>query len=73
MDLQMPEMDGYTATMEIRKLPGAQYQRLPIIALTAAVMTEIKEEVLLAGMNDFLAKPFNPDDLYAKISRYHHI
>ena len=72
MDLQMPEMDGYTATKEIRKLPGAQYQQLPIIALTAAVMTEIKEEVLQAGMNDFLAKPFNPDDLYAKISSYHH-
>ncbi len=73
MDLQMPEMDGYTASMEIRKLPDVRYQRLPIIALTAAVMSEVKDEMILAGMNDFLAKPFNPDELYSKICHYNNL
>ena len=67
MDLQMPQMDGYQATQAIRKLRG-KYQTLPIIALTADVVSDAKERVKKAGMNDYLSKPFSPDVLYRKIS-----
>ena len=70
MDLQMPEMDGYTATVEIRKLAEERYQTLPIIALTASAMNEVRESVISIGMNDSLTKPFNPDELYSKINYY---
>lgn len=70
MDLQMPEMDGYTATTEIRKLNGNYYQEIPIIALTADAFQNIKEKVLRIGMNDFLGKPFKPQDLYDIINKH---
>lgn len=70
MDLQMPEMDGYQATEEIRKLDGDQYQTLPIIALTASAMLDIKDRAYAAGMNDYISKPFNPEELYVKIVKY---
>ncbi len=68
MDLQMPEMDGFQATEEIRKMKDIKYQKLPIIALTASVMTEVKDKVFKCGMNDFIIKPFNHDELFDKIS-----
>ena len=67
MDLQMPQMNGYQATQAIRRLRG-KYQTLPIIALTADVVSDAKERVKKAGMNDYLSKPFSPDVLYRKIS-----
>jgi len=67
MDLQMPVMDGYTASREIRKVG---YQR-PIIALTASALMEVEEKVKNAGMDDYVTKPFNPNDLLAKILRIH--
>ncbi len=70
MDLQMPEMDGYQATEEIRKLGDEKYRRLPIIALTASAMLEIKDKAFTSGMNDYISKPFNPDELYRKIVKY---
>ncbi|HWB26057.1 MAG TPA: PAS domain S-box protein [Chitinophagaceae bacterium] len=70
MDLQMPEMDGYQATMEVRKLPEEKYHTLPIIALTASAMLEIKDKAFTCGMNDYISKPFNPDELYRKIVKY---
>ena len=66
MDLQMPVMDGYDATLLIRQT----HANLPIIALTASAMLEIQEKVYEVGMNDFVTKPFNPRELYQKISRY---
>lgn len=66
MDLQMPVMDGYEATLLIRQT----HPNLPIIALTASAMLEIQEQVYKVGMNDFVTKPFNPRDLYQKIVRY---
>lgn len=66
MDLQMPLMDGYEATRAIRNL-GEAYKNLPIVALTADVVSDAKERVLKAGMNDYLSKPFNPNTLYQKI------
>jgi signal transduction histidine kinase/CheY-like chemotaxis protein len=70
MDLQMPEMDGYQATIEIRKLPEEKYKKLPIIALTASAMLDIKDHAFAAGMNDYISKPFNPDELHQKIENY---
>jgi len=58
-------MDGYETTLEIRKLP--QYKDLPIIALTASAMMNIQDRAFIVGMNDYISKPFNPDELYGKI------
>ncbi|UXX78337.1 response regulator [Reichenbachiella carrageenanivorans] len=63
MDLQMPEMDGYTASEELRK----RGYTVPILALTASVMLDVGDRVFKAGMNDFITKPFDPGDLYNKI------
>ncbi|SDE04295.1 PAS domain S-box-containing protein [Dyadobacter soli] len=70
MDLQMPEMDGYEATRHIRSLPDEKYQRLPIIALTASAMMDIKDIAFTVGMNDYISKPFSPAELYAKVASY---
>jgi PAS domain S-box-containing protein len=70
MDLQMPLMGGYEASRFIRSLSGERYQKVPIIALTASAMAEIKGKVREAGMNDYISKPFNPVELYAKIARH---
>jgi signal transduction histidine kinase/CheY-like chemotaxis protein len=67
MDLQMPIMDGYTASIEIRSIG---YQR-PIIALTASALQEVEEKVRNAGMDGFVTKPFNPNDLLSKILKIH--
>ena len=65
MDIQMPVMDGYTATMEIRKFN----QDIPIIALTASTINpELQSEAGKSGMNGCITKPFNPHDLYSIIS-----
>jgi CheY-like chemotaxis protein len=66
----MPEMDGYTATKFIRRLDGSKYKDLPILALTASSLGEVKEQITKAGMNDFVSKPFTPTDLYNKLSYY---
>lgn len=63
MDLQMPEMGGYEVTQKIRAMDEPYFKNVPIIALTASAMTDVRAEVLAAGMNDFLSKPFHPDDL----------
>ncbi len=71
MDLQMPQMDGYSAAEEIRKLePVEIYSKLPIIALTASAMLDNKDRAFVVGMDDYVSKPFNPDDLYRKIAHY---
>jgi CheY-like chemotaxis protein len=70
MDLQMPEMDGFEATRNIRNTKGSYYRDLPILALTAAAMVEVREQVMEAGMNDYISKPFNPNELFSKINRH---
>ncbi|MEG3936612.1 PAS domain S-box protein [Microcoleus sp. S36b_A3] len=68
MDLQMPIVDGYTATKYIRERP--QSQETVIIALTASIFEEEREKVLMAGFNDFISKPFQQRDIFDKIAKY---
>jgi PAS domain S-box-containing protein len=70
MDLQMPGISGYEAARQIRDLPDEKYQKLPILALSAADESEVKMKIQAAGMNDFVSKPFNPRDLYDKMAVY---
>ncbi len=68
MDLQMPEMSGYDATAFIRSESTTVLNpMIPIIALTADAFAETKRKVLETGMNDFVTKPFDQDELYLKI------
>ncbi len=68
MDLQMPVMDGYTATMEIRK--HSAYNDLPIVAMTADAMVGIKEKCLSVGMMDFVTKPIDPDEVFGCLVKW---
>jgi CheY-like chemotaxis protein len=61
MDVQMPKKNGYEATAEIRKLENSK--NTVIIALTAGILAEEKEKCMESGMDDYVSKPINPDDL----------
>gem|GEM_PF-1311252 len=65
MDIQMPEMDGYQATQQIRQLK--QFKDLPIVAMTAYAMQQDRSRCLAAGMNDHVAKPFEPETFYQTV------
>lgn len=67
MDIQMPVMDGITATKKIRELEESTSSRIPIIAITANALSGDKEMCLAAGMNDYIAKPFQIEDLVQKM------
>ncbi|WP_425390118.1 response regulator [Ekhidna sp.] len=66
MDLQMPIMDGYKATRKIRTFD----EKTPIIALTASALLKVRQDVIAAGMNDYITKPFDPNELKRKIASY---
>ena len=68
MDCQMPIMDGYAATRELRALP--KWRDLPIIAMTTNAMVGDREKVLAAGMNDHIAKPINVAEMFATLARW---
>jgi CheY-like chemotaxis protein len=70
MDLEMPHMDGHAATLAIRK--DARFAQLPIVAMTAHALAEIRSRCLQEGMQDYLTKPINPDHLYACLARWLH-
>jgi CheY-like chemotaxis protein len=70
MDIQMPEMDGLEATTAMRQLKGEL--ELPIIAMTAYAFSEERQQCLSAGMNDHIAKPIDPDQLYSVVLRWIH-
>jgi signal transduction histidine kinase/ActR/RegA family two-component response regulator len=65
LDLEMPEMDGYTALEEVRKINS----NIPVIAFTAASFDDMAAKLKLRGFNDYVQKPFRPDDLHKKILR----
>ncbi|MDX9773330.1 MAG: PAS domain S-box protein [Bacteroidales bacterium] len=69
MDLHMPVMDGIEATRIIRSSPDINISRIPIVALTAAVMSEAQDKIENLVINDYVLKPFKPKDLYDKILR----
>ncbi len=68
MDIQMPIMDGLTATQKIRSMP--EYAHLPIIAMSAHAMSGDKEKSIAYGMNDHLTKPINPELMYATLFQW---
>jgi CheY-like chemotaxis protein len=68
MDIQMPVMDGYTATARIREQP--RWKDLPVLAMTANVMGEDRAKAAQVGMNDHIAKPIVAQDLFAKLLRW---
>jgi signal transduction histidine kinase/CheY-like chemotaxis protein len=68
MDMQMPVMDGITATTEIRKMDA--FRNIPIIAMTANVMQADIQRCIDAGMNDHVAKPIDPDEFFRKLVKW---
>ncbi len=69
MDVQMPEMDGFEATMELRKRERVHGGHVPVVAMTAHAMKGDREHCLAAGMDSYVSKPINPQDLFDVIER----
>ncbi|MBI4665598.1 MAG: response regulator [Nitrospinae bacterium] len=69
MDVQMPEMDGFQATATIREIEKESGARIPICAVTAHVMPGYMEKCLEAGMDDYVTKPINSDELFNKMRK----
>ncbi|MBF0204185.1 MAG: response regulator [Desulfamplus sp.] len=76
MDLQMPVMDGWTAVREIRNLESEQkkynpeIEQIPIIAMTADAMSGVREKTLATGMNDYITKPVDPEELFRVLVKW---
>jgi two-component system cell cycle response regulator DivK len=68
MDINLPEMDGYTLTAKIKSMPG--FERVPILALTANVMRGDKEKTLEAGCDGYIQKPLDVDQLIREVERF---
>ena len=68
MDINMPDMDGYTLTAKIKAIPG--FERVPILALTANVMRGDKEKTLEAGCDGYIQKPIDFDELLREIEKF---
>ena len=68
MDINMPDMDGYTLTAKIKSLPG--FERVPILAVTANVMRGDKEKTLEAGCDGYIQKPLDIDQLTREIEKF---
>ncbi len=69
LDIQMPEMDGYEVTKIIRETADNN-QDIPIVALSADIYSNVHDKIIGSGMDDFVSKPFKPDELYAILQKY---
>jgi CheY-like chemotaxis protein len=69
MDYQMPEMDGYEATREIRRIERVE-RRMVIIAMTADAMSGARESCLASSMDDYIAKPITMEDLFKTLQKW---
>ncbi|WP_379088836.1 response regulator [Pedobacter sp. UC225_65] len=67
MDIHMPIMDGYEASSIIRNYSDTVKSNVPIIALTASVALDVRNKIAEAGINDYVSKPFNPEELRTKL------
>ncbi|MDR3585146.1 MAG: ATP-binding protein [Desulfosporosinus sp.] len=70
MDVQMPVLDGYKATEVIRKIENPKNIHIPIIAMTAYALKEVREKCLESGMDDYLSKPIDTDEFYATVEKW---
>jgi CheY-like chemotaxis protein len=70
MDIQMPEMDGYEITREIRQRMRKEIRQVPIIALTADASDKEKKRAREAGMNDYVVKPYTPEELFGAMAKF---
>lgn len=70
MDVYMPEMGGIEATQVIRAKNEPYFQQLPIIALTASMLNSERAQIEESGMNDYILKPFDPANLFEKLSAF---
>lgn len=70
MDHLMPVMDGIEAVRELRRLEEPYYKKVPVIALTANTAKEQREEYMQAGMNDYLSKPIDMEDIYGIVKKW---
>ena len=71
MDIRMPVMDGYTAARFIREMDGEYYQKVPIIALTASTILDVRRKVVDMEFDGYLGKPFRPRELYETLVKYY--
>jgi signal transduction histidine kinase/streptogramin lyase/ActR/RegA family two-component response regulator len=69
MDLNMPIMNGFETVELVRKMPEVKYQKMPIIAFSASDMDDRDKKAIASGMNDFILKPFNQNELLSKIKQ----
>jgi CheY-like chemotaxis protein len=69
MDIQMPELDGFGATTEVRALEAGSSQHIPIVALTAHAMAGDEARCLAAGMDAYVSKPFRPEELFVAVEQ----
>lgn len=70
MDVRMPIMDGYEATLNIRLMDDDYFKTVPIIALTASTLAESRAKMENSGMNEIISKPFDPRELFEKVSLF---
>ena len=70
MDLQMPGMDGYETARAIRTMEGSYFKNIKIIAMSADALGDVKEKVDNAGMDGYMSKPFDPDQLLSLLAEF---